>query len=345
MAHMNRFSIGSSPDGEMKADADDDGRRPRRVDSSDPLKASVSTRLMRMTDNLHAVADAMKAANHTMHRLDERCDAFAFYDRLRPWLAGHPEGGVCYQGVFSGEIPRVEKYSGASGAQSALLPSIDAFLGITYGSSGTNTAGVSVEARTGMGKFLSLLQSYRWHMPPQHRRFLRENVQAKRNVRDLISHLEECRLRESLPVGVSDVKALKKAYNRCIHNMIHFRQKHNDSVAKYIKSMAEKREAAQRVATTAASPMVRAGVSQRAATDAEEKALSHLPKLTLSSNVDGQRRENDLGTSSSKAGSFSSESTPTKVVLGKGTGGSDYTSFLQKFLTDTRRCLYDVSLK
>ncbi len=61
-------------------------------------------------------------------RMTERCDPYVFYNRIRPYLAGWPAPGLTYAGT--GTTPQV--WAGGSAAQSSLLQSFDAALGIRH---------------------------------------------------------------------------------------------------------------------------------------------------------------------------------------------------------------------
>src|SRR5207244_1576023 len=89
--------------------------------------------------HLLGLEESLKHVYETMKRLPDKCPADVFFDKIRPWVASWPDPGVVYATFCNcgfeeqrgGLLP--EKYAGASGAQSSLLPSIDGFLGIAYG--------------------------------------------------------------------------------------------------------------------------------------------------------------------------------------------------------------------
>ena len=58
----------------------------------------------------------------------EHCRADIFYHRVRPFLKGWPDDGIVYEGV--NEEPKI--FIGGSAAQSSLLQTLDAGLGITH---------------------------------------------------------------------------------------------------------------------------------------------------------------------------------------------------------------------
>ena len=108
------------------------------------------------------IRDAWTHINTTMSRMPEACDPYIFYHRVRPYLYGWknnpalPEG-LIYEGVAAyNENP--QQFRGATGAQGALIPTMDALFNI--------------------GHETDLLQEYlmemRDYMPPKHRAFLEE---------------------------------------------------------------------------------------------------------------------------------------------------------------------------
>jgi indoleamine 2,3-dioxygenase len=109
---------------------------------------------------LEAIAAAMEAARAALARMDEWCDPYVFYHRVRRWLAGWPEPGAVLEG--SGLPPQV--LAGGSAAQSSLLQAVDAALGIAH--PGAETGG--------------FLRAMRRYMPPRHRAFVEAAEGASR---------------------------------------------------------------------------------------------------------------------------------------------------------------------
>jgi hypothetical protein len=151
---------------------------------------------------VQAIADALRRMgkgiadmNAAMKRMPDHCRDAEFFDTIRPWLASWPPCGVVYDGVS----PDGVNLSGASGAQSSLLPCIDAFLGVpnlsargghghcqmggaavvTPASTSASAsqcphasaamASRAVERQDASKAFHAMLLGYRRHMPPAHR--------------------------------------------------------------------------------------------------------------------------------------------------------------------------------
>ncbi|GIT47336.1 MAG: hypothetical protein Ct9H300mP13_1320 [Gammaproteobacteria bacterium] len=103
-------------------------------------------------------------------RMEEGCRPEVYYETLRPFLFAHPEG-VVFDGVqaFGG---KPQTFLGQTGAQSALIPSICASLGL----------------RNERSELTSYLEAVRAYMPEPHRKFVAGlDGQA---VRDCVSSTE-----------------------------------------------------------------------------------------------------------------------------------------------------------
>ena len=109
---------------------------------------------------LATVASALEQAYATLLRMPERCDPYIYYRRVRPYIHGwkdHPAlpDGVLYEGVDAyGGAP--QKFRGETGAQSAIIPALDAALGITH-------------ADDPLRPYLIEMRAY---IPPTHRAFI-----------------------------------------------------------------------------------------------------------------------------------------------------------------------------
>src|SRR5262249_33352288 len=85
---------------------------------------------------LSEISRALDEMNATMARMPERCDPYIYFHRVRPYLYGWKDqpalpNGLVYAGVdrFQG-LPR--KWRGETGAQSSIVPALDAALGIVH---------------------------------------------------------------------------------------------------------------------------------------------------------------------------------------------------------------------
>lgn len=156
----------------------------------------------RLADALTALESGIRRMSAALMRVTERCDPYIFYNRIRPFLAGWPAPGLTYAGT--GMPPQV--WAGGSAAQSSLLQSIDAGLGIRHEHAHTRD-------------FLEAMLQY---MPPPHRAF----VAALR---------DRSTIRERALQGTA---ALRDTYNACIAATDEFRKKHIGLTSQYIVKQA-----------------------------------------------------------------------------------------------------------
>ncbi|MGD9923100.1 MAG: hypothetical protein AB7V13_16900, partial [Pseudorhodoplanes sp.] len=141
-------------------------------------------------DELAHVETGIRLMTAALMPMTQSCDPYIFYHRIRPFLAGWPAPGLTYAGT--GTPPQV--LAGGSAAQSALLQSIDAGLGIRHEHAHTRD-------------FLDAMLQY---MPPLHRAF--------------VAALRE---RSSIRTRAgSGAPVLHDAYNACIAAADEFRRKH-----------------------------------------------------------------------------------------------------------------------
>ena len=85
---------------------------------------------------LHEVAATLQTLHDLLGRMEERCDPYIYYHRVRPFMFGWKDNpsmpdGLIYEGVtaFGGQP---QQFRGETGAQSGVIPAIDAALGIAH---------------------------------------------------------------------------------------------------------------------------------------------------------------------------------------------------------------------
>ncbi|MBH0203034.1 MAG: hypothetical protein HP496_12275 [Nitrospira sp.] len=109
---------------------------------------------------LQALASAQTAMRDTLLRMKERCDAYVYYTRVRPYIHGWKNSpslpdGLIYDNVKA-YAQQPQQFRGETGAQSSIVPCLDAGLGI----------------RHAPDPLTVYLQEMREYMPPRHRDFL-----------------------------------------------------------------------------------------------------------------------------------------------------------------------------
>ena len=166
---------------------------------------------------LDRMGDALQEMCDTLARMPERCDPYVYYTRVRPYIHGwkdHPvlKEGLLYRGVETYEATP-QQFRGESGAQSVIIPSLDAALGIEHGNDPLSI----------------YLQEMRDYMPPAHRKFL-EMVENGPSIRDFVVKNKD------------EEQALPDAYNRCIKLIQRFRETHLGYAAQYVHKQHQNSE-------------------------------------------------------------------------------------------------------
>jgi indoleamine 2,3-dioxygenase len=165
----------------------------------------------RLIVELRAVARSLESMGKVLARMPDGCDPYIYYRRVRPYIHGwkdHPllDSGVVYEGVdeYRGEGQR---FRGETGAQSAIVPALDAFLGVSH-------------ADDPLRPYLLEMRDY---MTPAQREFL-GRVEAGPKLREL---LIERRPAEAIEL-----------YDRAITALSSFRGQHLDYADRYIHRQA-----------------------------------------------------------------------------------------------------------
>ncbi len=172
----------------------------------DALLAAHTGDLPRLTNALKEVEAGLGAMNATMLRMPEYCDPYIYYTRVRPYIFGTKNNpalpnGLVYEGHFDNQ-PQL--FRGETGAQSAIVPTIDGLLGIEH-------------ANDPLREYLMEMRTY---MVPAHRRFI-EAVESRSQVRAAV---------EANPDNVP----LNEVYQACVGQLYAFRAKHLEYAATYI---------------------------------------------------------------------------------------------------------------
>jgi len=164
---------------------------------------------------LVSLARAQEAMRDTLLRMKERCDPYVYYTRVRPYIHGWKNNpsfpnGLRYEGVapYDG---RPQQFRGETGAQSSIVPCLDAGLGIVHAPDPLTV----------------YLQEMRDYMPPRHRAFLQALEETKDNQgRPVLSgYVRDCKLRRP---------DLWTAYCACIDLLAQFRDIHIGYADSYI---------------------------------------------------------------------------------------------------------------
>ena len=158
-----------------------------------------------LINELKAIEIVQKDIIISLSKMFDKVDPYIFYNRVRHFLAGWKSNaalpnGMLYEGVS--ETPQV--LHGASAAQSSLITAFDVFFDVKHESEQT-------------AEFLSEM---RYYMPFKHRRLLEILGTKQHSISDFVRKQKDVEL--------------VSAYNRCIDQLVAFRNKHIQIVTLYI---------------------------------------------------------------------------------------------------------------
>jgi len=176
--------------------------------------AAASEDVAKLGEQLDCVARSLERMTALLGRMPEWCEPAVYYRRVRPWIHGWqdqpalPEG-VVYEGVarFGG---RPQRLRGETGAQSAIVPALDAALGVHH-------------ADDPLRGYLREMRDYH---PPLQRSFV-ERIEAGSSIRACVeAH------REVSP-------GLRRAHRACLAELARFRSLHLEYAARYVHAQAQ----------------------------------------------------------------------------------------------------------
>jgi indoleamine 2,3-dioxygenase len=166
-------------------------------------------------DGLQRLAAAQTEMRNTLLRMKERCDPYMYYNRVRPYIHAWKNSptlpqGLVYEGVTA-YAGRPQQFRGETGAQSSIVPCLDAGLGVSHAPDPLTV----------------YLQEMREYMPPQHRTFLSAIEQStdEKNRPLLSAYIRDRR---------SDNPNLWRSYCTCVDLLAQFREIHVGYADSYI---------------------------------------------------------------------------------------------------------------
>jgi len=172
---------------------------------------------------------SIKKINQIMNRMPENCDPFIYYNRVRPYIFGWKNNpatpnGVIYEGVEEyGGTPQL--FRGETGAQSSIVPALDALLGVTHSND----------------PLKEYLDEMRLYMPKEHRNLLNDLDQWSENNRSKS-------IREDSSVLLSD-EIIKEVHA--------FRNKHLEYARIYIHEQSLSNQNNSNVVGTGGTPFMK----------------------------------------------------------------------------------------
>lgn len=164
--------------------------------------------------HLEVTAQGLHEMFRILGRMPEHCDPYIYFHRVRPYIHGWKNNpalpaGVVYEGVddYAGQGQFLR---GETGAQSSIIPCLDALLGIQH-------------ADDPLRAYLLEMHDY---MPPPHRRLIAD-LAAGPSLRDFVLQHRHTEY------------ALVHAYNDCVNWVGHFRGKHLEYAGAYIYNQSQ----------------------------------------------------------------------------------------------------------
>jgi len=158
------------------------------------------------------MAETLQKMVAILNRMTEKCDPFIYYNRVRNLIFGwmnNPElpNGVFYEGVkeWQGEGQR---FRGETGAQSSIIPSFDAALGLQFDHA---------------SPLYAHLLGLRDYMPVKHKQFI-EKVEETEKLYSIRNYIFKHQ----------DNEKLVTVYNSCLDGIHAFRDMHFNFAINYI---------------------------------------------------------------------------------------------------------------
>jgi indoleamine 2,3-dioxygenase len=177
-------------------------------------RAVIDDRPEVVASQLATISRTLEAMHEILLRMPERCDPYVYFRRVRPYIHGwanHPglPAGMIYEGVedYSGIA---QSFRGETGAQSSIIPVLDAALGIAH-------------AEDMLSRYLKEMRDY---MPPKHRTFI-ETVEAGSSLRNYVLRHRDLQPR------------LRDAYNAAVDGIELFRSTHLEYARNYIVKQSQ----------------------------------------------------------------------------------------------------------
>jgi len=164
---------------------------------------------------LQDLASAQTAMRDTLLRMKERCDPYVYYTRVRPYIHGWKNSPSLPDGLIYDKVEayaqRPQLFRGETGAQSSIVPCLDAGLGIHHAPDPLTV----------------YLQEMREYMPPTHRAFLQAlEIRTDDQGRALLSGYVHDRKQRH--------PELWSAYCACVDLLAQFREIHIGYADSYI---------------------------------------------------------------------------------------------------------------
>lgn len=161
---------------------------------------------------LKQIAISLEGICNTLDRMPEHCDPYIYYNRVRPYIHGWKNNpslpnGMIYDSCYDN---KPQFFRGETGAQSSIIPAIDAVFGVKH-------------KQDELGTYLLEMRQY---MPQKDRAFLN----TLENQPDIRSYILQ---------HAHDESDMRRYYNQCIDYIVRFRTTHLKYAALYIQKQSQ----------------------------------------------------------------------------------------------------------
>jgi indoleamine 2,3-dioxygenase len=150
---------------------------------------------------LETTLGSLTAMNKTLARMPEGCSPDVYFRKVRPYIFGFTD--LVYENCFNN---KPQSYRGETGAQSSIVPTMLAALGISHQDS----------------LLTQHLEDMRNYMPRPHHEFIREQA----SIRPLVQRLSQ---------SAGQGPRLRELYNDCVQQVVAFRSRHFEYAVNYIE--------------------------------------------------------------------------------------------------------------
>lgn len=197
----------------------------------DVKEALVADDMATVEEGLATIGRTVRSLVETLRRMPEKCDPYIYYTRVRPYIFGWLDNPALPDGVYyeDGDGGGTWlKLRGETGAQSSIVPSIDALCGLDHASDPLSHH----------------LHGLREYMPTGHRRFIEYAGEGPSLRERLLGPCRGC-------TGAVD------AYNEVVRALADFRRQHLEFAGLYIHAQAQRTDSNPTAVGTGGTPFMR----------------------------------------------------------------------------------------
>lgn len=163
-----------------------------------------------LKEQLNTIKKSVNDCIDGMHKMYEQCNPDTFWDILRPFLSGWEKvkpldcehSGVVLEGIETRDKKPLA-LTGPSGAQSSIVPALDAALGVKHDIDGMH----------------SKLLEFKQYMPNEHQAFIMQFTGSK--IKHHAKHSGDNELTEAYDQTVGAVKRMRGAHLGLVHAYIY----------------------------------------------------------------------------------------------------------------------------